>query len=303
MARDPKSKVVLITGTSSGIGADTAREFAVRGHHVIATMRNPDRDGPGVTKGFKRNIQATRLDVTDQASIDAAVAFALERHGRIDALINNAGYTSYGAVIEQTDDEIQRVFDTNLFGPIRTMRAAVPAMREQGGGKIINVSSIAARLVGPLFGVYCSTKIALEAVTEAMRYEVARWGIQVAIVSPGIVKTDNQWRSFDAAGAIREGTSEYQEAAESLLAEVRKVAAGRPGGRLNAVQLADLIEIDEQPLPLLTPIGEDTIRAFANRASMTDDEWEAMLWSSEEEGYPIGFFKMEREARARHLSH
>lgn len=295
------SKVVLITGTSTGIGADTARELAARGHHVIATMRNPDRDGPRVQTGFEANMDVIRCDVTDQSSIDAAFAFTQEKYGRLDALVNNAGYTTYGAVLEQTEEEVHRVFDTNLYGVIRMMRAAAPIMRESGGGKILNVTSIAARLIGPLFGVYCATKTGLEAVSEATRYELARHGIQVCLVAPGIVKTDNQWRSFDTSDAFNNGASEYQETMQGMLDEVRKVASGRPGGRLNAVQMADLIEIDEQPLPLRVPVGEDTIRAFANRAAMSDDEWETMLWTTDQEGYPFGFFKNERAARAQHF--
>ena len=296
---DPK--VVLITGTSSGIGADTARELAARGHHVVATMRNPDRDGPPVLSGFESTMDITRCDVTDQTSIDEAYIFTKKKYGRLDALINNAGYTTYGAVLEQTEEEIQQVFDANLYGPIRMMRGAVPLMRETGGGKILNVTSVAARLIGPLFGVYCATKTALEAVSEATRYELARHGIQVCLVAPGIVKTDNQFRSFDTSEAYNNNVSEYQETMQGMLEEVRKVANGRPGGRLNAVQMADLIEIDEQPLPLRVPVGEDTIRSFANRDAMSDDEWENMLWTSNQEGYPFGFFKNERAARAKHF--
>lgn len=296
---DPK--VVLITGTSTGIGADTARELAARGHHVIATMRNPDRDGAPVQAGFESTMDLVRCDVTDQPSIDAAFAFAKEKYGRLDALINNAGYTTYGAVLEQTEAEIHQVFDANLYGPIRMMRGAVPLMRQSSGGKILNVTSIAARLIGPLFGVYCATKTALESVSESARYELARWGIQVCLVAPGIVKTDNQFRSFDTSDAYNNTTSEYQATMQGMLDEVRKVANSRPGGRLNAVQMSDLIEIDDQPLPLRVPVGEDTIRAFANRAMMSDDEWENMLWTTDQEGYPFGFFKNERAARAQHL--
>lgn len=293
---DPQ--VVFVTGASRGMGFALAQELAQRGHQVIATMRHPDRDGPAVRKGFEKQIQVTACDVTDRAAVDRAVAFALQQHGRIDALVNNAAYTLYGPTVENTDEEIRGQFETNVTGVIRCVQAVVPTMRDQGGGKILNVSSIAAKIAGPLFGVYCGTKAALDIISEALRYELARWNIQVTLVAPGIVKTDNQWGSLDVAQTIRDKRSAYQATAEDMLEQVRNVASTRPGGRLMAVSVADLIEIN-QPLPLRVPVGEDTMRAFAARAAVTDDEWEAMLWSSQEEGFPAGFFRAEAAARTR----
>ncbi|HJN93306.1 MAG TPA: SDR family NAD(P)-dependent oxidoreductase, partial [Dehalococcoidia bacterium] len=166
-----QQQVVLITGASRGFGEAAARELAERGHSVIATMRNPDRDGSGVVEGYEDRIAVTACDVTSRSSIDAAVAFAVDQHGHIDTLYNNAGYGLYGPVEDLQEDEITRQLDTNFTGQIRMAQAVLPSMREHGGGKIINVSSLAGQIVGPLMGLYAASKFAVEAMSEALRYE------------------------------------------------------------------------------------------------------------------------------------
>ena len=128
-------QVVLITGASRGFGAVATRELADRGHQIVATMRNPDRDGPAVFKGYEKNIQVTQCDVTDDATVQAAVAAAIERHGRIDVLVNNAGQSLIGAVEELADDEFRALLDVNLIGCLRLIRAMVPHMRRRRSGK------------------------------------------------------------------------------------------------------------------------------------------------------------------------
>ncbi|MEE9279026.1 MAG: SDR family oxidoreductase [Myxococcota bacterium] len=274
MAKDQQA--VFITGASRGFGAAAARELAERGHLVVASMRNPERDGAEVARGFADQIAVTRCDVTDRASVDAAVADALQQYGRIDALFNNAGYGLYGPVEELTEDEIFRQIDTNFVGQIRVAQAILPTMRKQGRGKIINVSSLAGRIAGPLMGLYSASKFAVEAMSEALRYEVTRWGVDVTILEPGMYRSDWQVASLDLTQAMREGRSLYQASADVALAEFRKRAATRPGSRTVATSVADIVEL-QQRLPMRWPVGEDTLQMIDLRNRLTDAQWEAQI--------------------------
>ncbi len=287
-------QVVFVTGASSGIGAAAARELAARGHRVIATMRNPKRDGPAVTRGYKKNLEAVRCDVTDRATVDEAVAFTLERHGRIDALVNNAGYLLLGTIEDLSDDEILSQFDTNVVGSMRTVQAVLPAMREQGSGTIINVSSAAGRMTGPAFGGYSATKYAIEAVSEALRFEVAPWGIKVVIVEPGTHRTEAQFDNLRVAQAVLEGRSLYQGPVEALIEGHRRYAAGRPGPRSVGSIIADLVETGD-PLPVRVPVGDEAAQIFSMRAAMTDEEFETALRNLGNEGFPGAYFAAEHE--------
>ena len=200
-------QVTLITGASRGFGLAAAEELTDRGHPVIATMRNPDRDGPNLAGLDAALVEIAQCDVTDRASIDAAVAAGLNRFGRVDALFNNAGYGLYGPVEDMSDDEVSRQMDTNFSGQIRMAQAVLPAMREQRHGKIINVSSLAGRIVAPLMGLYAASKWAVEAMSEALRYEVSRWNVDVTILEPGMYASDWQTTNLDVAAAVREGRS------------------------------------------------------------------------------------------------
>ncbi len=182
----PAPLAVLITGCSSGIGRATAIEAAGSGHQVFATARTREsledlaaRDG----------IHALALDVTDASSIRAAVAAMLERAGRVDALVNNAGYGQYGAVEDVSAEEWRRQFDVNLFGAVEATRAVLPAMRQARRGTIVNVSSVAGKIAIPFAAPYCASKHALEALSDSLRVEVAPYGIRVVVVEAGPIST------------------------------------------------------------------------------------------------------------------
>ncbi|MYH67471.1 MAG: SDR family NAD(P)-dependent oxidoreductase, partial [Dehalococcoidia bacterium] len=164
-------QVVLITGASRGFGGEAARRIASRGNTVIATMRNPERDGPAIVAGLEDRILATRLDVTDPAGVDAVVGETLARHGRIDVLINNAGYGLYGPIEEVSEEQVWRQIDTNVLGQWRLAKAVLPSMRARGSGKIVNVSSLAGRVPGAWLGMYAAVKHAVEGISEALRFE------------------------------------------------------------------------------------------------------------------------------------
>ena len=269
-------QITLITGASRGFGLAAAEELVGRGHPVIATMRNPDRDRANLAELDPDLVEIAQCDVTDPASIEAALEAGLPRFGRIDALFNNAGYGLYGPVEDLSDDEITRQMDTNFTGQIRMARAVLPTMREQHHGKIINVSSNAGKVVTPLMGLYAASKHAVEAMSESLRYEASRWNVDVTILEPGMFASDWQTTNLDVAAAVREGRSPYQESAEHALSQFRKRAATRPGSRSVATAVADIIEL-EQRLPMRWPVGEDTIQSLQLRASLSDAQWEAHL--------------------------
>ena len=292
-----EDQVVFITGASRGFGFAATEELLVRGHRVAATMRNPDRDGPAVRALDPERVEVFRCDVTDRVTVDSAVEGALERFGRIDTLFNNAGYGLYGPVEDFSESEIMRELDTNFVGQIRVAQAVLPAMREQRSGKIINVSSLAGRIVGPLMGLYSASKWAVEAMSEALRYEVSRWGVDVTILEPGMYASDWQTTNLDVAATVREGRSVYQQSAEHALAEFRKRAATRPGSRSVATTVTDIVELVQQ-MPMRWPIGEDTVHTIRLREAMTDIEWEERL-RGDGNLYRAAFFRNVEEPPAK----
>lgn len=178
------SKVVLITGCSTGIGRDLAQRLTKAGYCVVATSRKAD-----ALEGMNVALKLT-LDVTRPESVHQAVERVIQRFGCIDVLVNNAGYAQCGAIEDVSDEQIQHMFDVNVFGAMRMVRAIVPHMRQQGSGRIINISSIAGKLVTPVNGTYSATKFALEAMSDALRLELAPFGIQVVLIEPGAIKTN-----------------------------------------------------------------------------------------------------------------
>lgn len=180
---------VLISGCSSGIGLATAEAFGRRGHTVLAGVRRADAIAEVEERCVGLDVQAVRLDVTSGPSIEAAVGDAVHRHGSIDVLVNNAGIGAI-APLESTPEEVYRlVFETNVFGPMALIRASLPHMRHAGRGTIVNVGSVLGRVSIPFQSVYCATKFAIEALTDAVHLEVAPFGIRVCVVEPGRIPT------------------------------------------------------------------------------------------------------------------
>lgn len=177
------SKVVLITGCSTGIGRDLAMQLANSGYTVVATARKVE------TMDDLKVALKLPLDVTQEDSINRAVEQAIQRFGRIDVLVNNAGYALRGAIEEVPVNQVQRMFDVNAFGVMRMIQTVVPHMRQQKAGRVINISSISGKLVTPANGAYSATKFALEALSDALRLELAPFGIPVVLVEPASIKT------------------------------------------------------------------------------------------------------------------
>lgn len=279
--------VVLITGASRGFGAAAAREIASRSNTVVATMRNPDRDGPAVVEGFEDRIFPVQLDVTDSAAVQRVVAEAIAQHGRIDAVINNAGYGLYGPLEDLTEDEVGRQLDTNFVGQWRVLKAVLPHMRERRTGKIVNVSSLSGQVPSPLMSFYAASKHAVESMSEALAEELEPFGVQVTILEPGMYRSDWQTGNLDVCEAVRNGTSDYTEGVRRALEDFRKLAATRPGSDAVAAAMADIVQL-QQPLPLRWPIGNDCIAMIRDRRALSDEEWERRV-----RGWGWGFTKEE----------
>ena len=179
-----ESKVVLITGTSSGFGRETADLLADRGFRVYGTSRNPS------VKAAGESHKMLQLDVDSDESVDACMNQLLQEAGRVDVLVNNAGYVLTGGVEETSLEEAKAQFETIFFGAVRMVKAVLPTMRKQGSGQIINISSIAAKLTVPFEPYYAAGKAALVSWSEALRYEVKNFGIKVSVVEPGFFRTN-----------------------------------------------------------------------------------------------------------------
>jgi short-subunit dehydrogenase len=194
------SKAVLITGCSTGIGRATAERLAKNGHTVYATARRPESIADLEQKGCK----TLALDVTDEESMKAAVAQVEQAEGAVGALVNNAGYSQSGAIEDVAMDSVRRQFETNVFGLARMCQLVLPGMRRQGYGRIVNISSMGGKVVFPGGGIYHATKHAVEAISDALRFEVRNFGVNVAIVEPGLIKTEF---GNAAVTSIDEGTT------------------------------------------------------------------------------------------------
>ena len=204
---DPKT--ILVTGASSGIGRAIATLLAERGHSVFGTSRKPSA-GEG-------NIQMLQLDVTSGESVAQCIAEVVKRAGRIDGLVNNAGFGIMGAIEETPIEDAKAQFETNFFGAVRMVKAVLPVMRQQGGGWIINISSLAGRLPAPLGAFYSASKAALRNYSETLRYEVANFGIRVSIIEPGYISTN----IMDGMKIVPE-TKEYAPVRQRLIEQNRK---------------------------------------------------------------------------------
>jgi NAD(P)-dependent dehydrogenase (short-subunit alcohol dehydrogenase family) len=271
------SKSVLITGCSSGIGHETARHLAAKGWSVYATARRPETLAELAEAGCK----TLACDVTDEASMKACVDAVAGAEGAVGVLVNNAGYSQSGAVESVDLDSIRRQFETNVFGLIRMSQLALPGMRDQGWGRIVNVSSMGGRLTFPGGGIYHATKHAVEAICDAMRFEVAGFGVDVVCVEPGLIVTG----FADAAlSSLDEGLHEDEGPYADFNAHVGKATAAvyegplrRLGGGPEAVAKAIERAITAprpRPRYRVTPSAK---LAIAQRRLVSDRMWDRAM--------------------------
>jgi NAD(P)-dependent dehydrogenase (short-subunit alcohol dehydrogenase family) len=265
-------QVVLITGSSTGFGRLFAETLARKGHTVFATMRDPGgrnaKNGSEIRTLAERDslpIYVLELDVTDDASVERAVDAATAKAGRIDVVINNAGYFVSGLAEAVTTEQAQRLMDANFFGPVRVNRAVLPHMRRQRSGMLMHISSGAGRVVVPSMGLYCASKFALEALAEAYNYELAAQGIESVIVEPGQYETPIFGNTVTAADEARTNT---YGAVKQFPDKVNAALSSTAG---NAQEVADtVLRIIE------TPAGERQLRYFVSPQNFGVDEINAL---------------------------
>lgn len=269
---EPSGKVVLITGASSGFGRMASVALAKDGWRVAASMRDLAKAKPLLEEAERervgRLVSVFRLDVTDPDSVGGAVGQIIGRYGRIDVLINNAGYAA-GGFLEETDVEVwKRQFETNVFGLLRVTKAVIPHMRARGEGKIINIGSISGRIGYPALGPYASSKFALEGLSESLRLELLPFGIHVVLLEPGSYKTEI-W-SKGMASFVANPDSPYYDLAQNVLREVKQTAeqAGDPR------EVVDLLRrvVNEKSPDLRYPVGKG-VKAFLMLKSALPWKW------------------------------
>ena len=220
----PSPKIILITGCSSGFGLLTAARLASKGHHVIATMRDTQKQSALLSEVNKRGGQVTilQLDVTKKNSVLQTISEIASKHGYIDVLINNAGYGVGGAFEDLTDEEIRQQMETNFFGVQNVTREVIPLMRPRRKGKIINISSAAGLSASPCFSAYNASKWALEGFSESLRYELKLWGIDVHLVEPGTYKTKIFYENARYCKNFDNQNSPYYELSQHLKNKVMR---------------------------------------------------------------------------------
>jgi NAD(P)-dependent dehydrogenase (short-subunit alcohol dehydrogenase family) len=272
-------KTWFITGASRGFGALFVKEALERGDNVVAAMRNPEAAASRL--GEHENLLFVRLDVTSEAEARAAIAAAVERFGQIDVLVNNAGFGVLGAIEEIPASEVEAVYRTNVFGLLVVTRAALPQLRRQRSGHIINMSSIGGYQGAAGWGVYASTKFAVEGLSEALAMEVKPLGIKVTIVEPGYFRTDFlDGQSLTTTSAI---IGDYA----GTVGEIRKLAVGlnhqQPGDPVRMAK-ALLTIVDDSNPPLRMPFGSDTVAGIETKNAFVAEEigkWRALAISTD----------------------
>jgi NAD(P)-dependent dehydrogenase (short-subunit alcohol dehydrogenase family) len=269
-------KTWLITGVARGLGKALAEAALARGDSVIGTVRGEEpRIGAGTG-----TFHCLRLEMRDLAAIEKVVTQAFELGGRVDVLVNNAGYGLLGAIEAASDAEMTRLFEVNVFGPIRLIRAALPRLRAQRAGHIINITSIAGLAPRPGAGIYAATKSALEGLSEALALECAPLGIHVTAVAPGAFRTD-----FLSEHSIRRSGSpdDYVATAGSVVRGLDAIAGKQPGDPVRAARAILEIADSEQP-PVHLLLGSDALSRARERLDATIeaiDHWERLTSSTD----------------------
>jgi NAD(P)-dependent dehydrogenase (short-subunit alcohol dehydrogenase family) len=259
-------KVWMLTGASRGFGSEIAKAALEAGENVVATARKVEALDH---LGNSDNLYKVAMDVTDEGQVKSAVDAALAHFGRIDVLVNNAGYGLLGAVEEGSGKEIENLYRTNVFGLLNVTRAVLPHMRKQRSGHIINMSSVGGYASGPGWGLYCSTKFAVEAIGEALSAELAPLGIHATIVEPGYFRTD--FLDSSSLEATKERISDYAE----TVGRMREFAAGRnhqqPGDPKKLAQAFIQLANQSEP-PVRLPLGTDTLTRIAEKNAFVEKE-------------------------------
>jgi NAD(P)-dependent dehydrogenase (short-subunit alcohol dehydrogenase family) len=272
---DSASRAVLITGCSTGIGHATAKHLAARGWTVVATARSVEK----IAELERAGCSTMALDVTDEESMHAAVEQVEREHDAVGVLINNAGYSQSGTIEEVDLDTVRRQFETNVFGAVRMTQLVLPGMRRQRWGKIVNMSSMGANFVFPGGGYYHATKYALDAITDALRFEVKGFGVDAILIQPGLIKTEFANTATGGMGETADG-SPYAEFNRRLTKSTKAVYEGpvsKLGGGPEAVA-----KVIEKAITAKRPKARYLVTPSAHllvnqRRLMTDRAWDALM--------------------------
>ena len=264
--------VALVTGCSSGIGLETAISLAREGHFTYATMRNMKKSGDldKIVNDEGLPIKILELDVDDEESVDNALGKIMDEKGRIDTLVNNAGWGMWGTVEDVSIEEFKQQFETNFFSIIRMIQKIAPVMRKQKSGNIVNVSSVAGRIGFPVTPAYISSKFALEGLSECLRFELGSFGINVIIIEPGVIKTN----FFDSMKMAKKSDSDsvYNEITSKVVSGVKMMAEMGTDPKEVADTIIKSINA-ENPLPRYI-VGNDAMMFLESKKMKTDIEFE-----------------------------
>ncbi|MBC8517047.1 MAG: SDR family oxidoreductase [Nitrosopumilus sp.] len=267
-------KVALVTGSSSGIGLETALSLARDGYHTFASMRNMEKAGELQHAAKKENlpIEVIELDVDKEESVISAIKKVVEDGGRLDVLVNNAGYGQFGCTEDVSVDDFRKQFETNFFSVVKIIQEVVPIMRKQNSGNIINISSVAGRMGLPGSPAYISSKFALEGLGECLRYELGQFGIKTTLIEPGVIKT-NFFNSMKVAESKTD--PKYKELTDNILAGLKMmVEMGTPPSQVADVVMKAIH--DDEMLPRYV-VGTDAAMFMEAKKMKTDLEFEKYM--------------------------
>ena len=276
-----QKKIAVVTGSSSGIGFETSLLLARNGFYTYATIRSLDKSSKLVDISNEEDnnlsLEVLQLDVTDDKSVKDAINIIADKQGRIDLVVNNAGYGSTGAVEDFSIDEIKAQFDTNYFGAIRVIQSVLPLMRKQRTGIIVNISSIGGRIAFPFSPSYASTKFALEGLSEALQYEVDQFGIKVVLIEPGIIKT-NFLDNIKRAKRATDPNSPYNELLQRRIERLKTMFEnGTAPEEVAKVILKAVTSDNNEKLDLRYVVGSDANSLLEKRKSMSEREFSKFM--------------------------
>lgn len=264
------SRTWLITGISSGFGKALTEQLLAKGDTVIGTVRTKKDDIKELEKQYPNTLDVEHLDVTDVNEIREVVNNAIAQHGKIDVLINNAGYGLFGAAEELSDEEIDKILATDLTGSIQMIRSVIPQMRKQGGGRIIQISSYGGQVAYPGNSMYHAAKFGIEGFCESVAQEVAPFNIGITIIEPGGARTEFRYGSAHVANLMPEYDNTPTHAFLKMLDPANGLAPGDP-----AKMATRIIEtVDQNPAPLHVVLGSQALHATIERLSKRLDEYE-----------------------------
>jgi len=275
-----REKIAIVTGSSTGNGFETSLMLARNGFYTYATMRNLDKSKTITDIATKDSLplQVLQLDVTEDKSVKDAIDTILGKRGRIDVVVNNAGYDAFGAVEDLSVEEVKAQFETNFFGAIRVMKAVLPTMRKQRRGTIVNVSSVGGLVGIPLNSAYISSKFALEGFSESMQYELEEFGIKVILIEPGVVKT-NFFENSKAAKNTASSNSPYAELAKKVSEGFKPMLENNSS---SPIQVAEVIlkAITSEKVNTRYLVGNDAAAIVDKKRTSSDIELQQWIKES-----------------------